>query len=542
MGMFDDLVPGQGATATQQAQPAGLFDDLIPKPKPMGKAANADFLKAELANADWGTRNIAAFGTALSDAWEGAKQLVGKGDIDRIRENKIIADSAPAGAITGNVALTALPFGVAGNGINAAAKVGTIMGALNPVDSDNTSDIVRGKIIGAATGGVTAAAGQGLANSVGSFFEKKAAAQALKQATNAPIDQTIKNAVDAGYVVTPTSVNPSWFNTLREGAGGKVATAQEASVRNAAVTDSLGRKALGLAEDAPLTSEAMQALRDKAYQSGYAPLEKAGRLNVSPEYLQGLDSITAGNSAAARSFPGAASPDIKALIEGYKPPTGSFDVGDALKATQVLRKEATAAYRVGNNEVGAAKRSISDELENEIERQLGASGQNGQELVQNFRDARKLMAKSHDVEDAIVEGGGSIDPRKLAAKFQRGAPLSDELATIGAFANNFPKAMQAPSKVAGPGASKLDIAMALAGGMTGYNAEGGPGGVVGTLLPLLASKGARVQMLSKGAQKALANRSYGLTAPQVAANRLAQYLPVGGAVLGRNALAQYLAP
>jgi hypothetical protein len=526
------------------------FDEFDNKPKPavMGQAANADFLKAELANADWGTRNIAGFGTALSDLYEGAKQLFGKGDLQRIRDNKVIAEAAPVGAIGGNVAMTAIPFGLAGNSLNAAAKVGTVMGALNPVDSENARDIVAGKILGAATGGATAAAGQGIANDGARFFERRAADQALKQATNAPIDQTIKDAVDAGFVVTPSSVNSSWMNALREGASGKVATAQEASTRNAAAADALARKALGLAPDAPLTSEAMQALRDQAHASGYAPLAKMGELPVSDEYGKALDSIIAGRADAARSFPGADSPDLRALVESYKPqgdkwapaairddvlarvkglidkvtgsrtsalqeagklqteaaqatsrandfvpvpgmprvparlsenldraaeysaavpdalgimakrtaqrdslkeaadllsgmqlPKASFDAGDAIQATRVLRQEAKDAFRKGDTAVGSAKVKISNEIENEIERQLTARGADGADMLKKFQDARKLMAKSHDVENAIVEGGGTIDARKIGAMLQRGAPLSDELRVIGAFANNFPK-------------------------------------------------------------------------------------------------------
>lgn len=535
--ILDDNEPPQ--------QPRGfriLDDEPVDKPKPMGMGANADFLKQELANADWGTRNIAGFGTALSDLYEGAKQMFGQGDLQRIKDNKVIAQAAPVGAIAGNVAMTAIPFGLAGNGVNAAAKVGTVMGALNPIDSDNAKDIVGGKIIGAATGGALSAAGQGVANAGAKFFQKRAADEALRQSVNAPIDQTLRDALDAGLVATPSSVNPSWFNAIREGTGGKAAVAQDASVRNATTVDALSRRAVGLPEDTPLTSEAMQAVRDKAYQSGYAPLEKAGQLNVSPEYTQALDAITANRSSAARSFPGAASPDLKAIVEGYKPPSGAFDVGDALKAAQVLRKDATAAFRKGDNEVGSAKRAISDEIENEIERQLVASGQsNGPDLVQKFRDARKLMAKSHDVEDAIIEGGGTVDARKFGAMLQRGAPLTDELRTIGAFANNFPKAVQPVSRVAGPGVSKLDIAMALASGMSGAATTGSPEGGFAALAPIIASKAARAQMFSKGSQNAL-KRVYGLSAPEIAANRLLQYAPVGGAVLGSNALAKYLSP
>ena len=520
----------------------GPWSDYATKPAPIGKAAMGDFLKQELANTDWGTRNIAGFGTALSDIYEGAKQAIGLGDSQRIKENKVIAEAAPVGAIAGNVAMTAIPFGMAGNGINAAAKVGTVMGALAPVDSENAKDIVAGKILGAATGGVTAAAGQAVANKAGEYVANKLQALAALKAQKAPIDKTLQDALDAGFVVPPSSVNPSAMNQIVEGMGGKVATAQTASNRNADVADALARKLMGLGDNEPLTSEAMQAIRDRAYQTGYAPLEKAAQAYASPDYAKGLDAILANRASAARTFPGANSPDLQSLIEGYKPANGVIDVGDALKATQLLRREATAAYRVGNNEVGSVKRAISDQIESEIERQLSSQGNNGADMLDRFRAARKLMAQSHDIEDAIVEGGGTLDARKIAAKYQRDpSKLSDELAVIGAFAKNFPKAMQPRAQVAGPAVSKLDLALAAAGAATGGATGGGEGSLLGAAAPMLASRGARAYLLSGRSQNALRDL-YKLGLPTRTAAGMLQYAPVGGAVLGRNALAEYLAP
>jgi hypothetical protein len=684
-GPWEDFAP---------QQQSGPWDDYAVKPKPMGQAANADFLKAELANTDWGTRNIAAFGTALSDLYEGAKQLVGKGDLQRIKDNKTIAESAPVGAFTGNAALTAIPFGAVGNGWNAAAKVGTVIGALNPVESDNAADIVKGKILGAGTGGATAAVGQGLANTVGRFFEQKVAQGAIKQSTNAPLDKVIRDAVDAGYVTTPSSVNPSWFNTLRESAAGKIATAQEASVRNAGTTDALARRALGLAPDEPITPEALKAIRQRAYESGYAPVAQAGRVTTDDAYHQALDQIVGKHQGAAADFPGVASDAVSQLVNGKggtparsawvdgngnvlsdfvepkAPPlrnlldeikkaggistaevgelgqgihktnpgllrkqngqssdgllewmtsngwinpaqirdaesmpggatelakdmvrsaiggekvvhplqsdamyaynqamqdisdsgikrvtipgkvanagglrVDSFDAGNALKMSQILRDEAKAAFRTGDNALGKAKREASKAIEDQIERGLSSAGAEGQAALQKFREARQLMAKTHTVEDALVEGGGTIDARKIGAMYQRNpGRLSDELAMIGAFANNFPKAVQPVNRIAGPAISKLDMALALASGITGGANGGYEGGVAGALAPVLLSKAARIQALSKMAQRSLANRSYGPSAALVTTNALAKYLPVGSTVLGGNALAKYLAP
>ena len=66
-------------------------------PVKIGKEAFGDTLRQVLQESDWGTRNIAGAGTALSDLWQGAKQLVGAGDKQAIEANNIIKEEAPIG-------------------------------------------------------------------------------------------------------------------------------------------------------------------------------------------------------------------------------------------------------------------------------------------------------------------------------------------------------------------------------------------------------------------------------------------------------------
>ena len=122
--------PWEDFAAPESAGPWSDFAQA--KPKRIGMDAQGDFLREELKNADWGTRNIAGFGTALSNIWEGAKQFVGQGDKQQIEANRIIEEAAPVGSIAGNVAMTAIPFGMAGNSVSSAAKVGTALGQLGP--------------------------------------------------------------------------------------------------------------------------------------------------------------------------------------------------------------------------------------------------------------------------------------------------------------------------------------------------------------------------------------------------------------------------
>jgi hypothetical protein len=159
-------------------------------------------------------------------------------------------------------------------------------------------------------------------------------------------------------------------------------------------------------------------------------------------------------------------------------------------------------------------------------------------LLKNFRNARQLMAKAHTVEDAIVEGGGTVNARKLAQRVQAGKPMTGELATIGNFANNFPRATQPATQIGGPGVSKLSHLGALLFGGGGGAAIGGPAGAVAGAAAMEAMPYAlRARMLSNAAQQAALNSKYAPGASTRLASLL-QYSPVAGTVLGLETLGQ----
>lgn len=328
---------------------------------------------------------------------------------------------------------------------------------------------------------------------------------ALRQ-KNAPRDLTIENAKDAGYVLSPSEVNPSMANHALEGIAGKLSTRQLASQENQSVTNSLARKAVGLPEIEPLTSEAMQAIRKKAYQTGYAPVEQAGVFMPGRQYRQDLDSIQSRFQGAARSFPDAVKNDVENLVDSLK--VKKFDSGDAIKMTQILRDEAGTAFRNGDATLAQAKKSAAKAIEDQIERNLQGQGKSGVAMLQDFRDSRTLMAKAHTVEDSIKEGGANVIASKLAARLQAGKPLSGELKTIAETANVFPKNMQSPEMMgAVPGFSPLDFFSGAGLGVAGSMATGSPLGASAALLPA-ARPLARSLLLSEPFQKIMAKPNY----------------------------------
>lgn len=511
------------------------------KPLPVGAAAFPEFLKRELANTDWASRNLAGFGTALSNVWEGAKQFVGQGDAQQIQANKIIAKAAPVGVIAGDAALAAIPFGLAGNTVKAAAGVGTALGALEPVQGDQSfGNVVKGKLINAVVGGASGAAGQAVANKVGGLVKDAEQNLQIVKAQNAPRTQTINDALDAGLVVPPSSANPTLANTAIESVGGKAATAQVASNRNSAVFDQMARDALHLPETAPLDPATMQGARDLAYQAGYKPVIDTPYVNWDSQFLNDLRGISpASKGGAVKS---AAQDQIDGLL-GDLASKGTWSGDQLVYDIRALRNQANANFRAasvpngnpGAQELAHAQSSAADALEGLAQRNITTQG-GSPDALELMRQARQYIAKSHDIEDAIVEGGGTIDPRVLAQKLQNGRPLSDELSVIGRFANNFPKASQPEKQVAGPAVSKLDLVMAMGAGALG-STMGPVGAALGAAAPYVAPKLVRAALLSKPSQNALRDIYRLGLAPRMA-NSLLQYAPVGGAVLGLNALSQ----
>ena len=78
---------------------------------------------------------------------------------------------------------------------------------------------------------------------------------------NAVRDATLRAAQQEGFMVTPGSVSPTGKHILAERVAGKTHLEQLMSVNNQAQADRLARRAVGISETAPLTTEGMEAIR-----------------------------------------------------------------------------------------------------------------------------------------------------------------------------------------------------------------------------------------------------------------------------------------
>jgi hypothetical protein len=310
-------------------------------------------------------------------------------------------------------------------------------------------------------------------------------------------DQILSKAQQAGYVVPPATTNPTVFNRTLEGIAGKANVAQAASVRNQAITNALARRALGLPEDAPLTSDTLDELRSNAGQS-YEKVSNAGTINVDPQYHADISDLTKSSTKINKDFPSYQSgpqAQIKGLADSLRPANDSMDASTAVELSKDLRFNANAndsvAMRTGDptaKAMGRAQRDAAEAIEDQVQRHLTANGQ--PDLADEWNQARTQIAKSYTVQKAL-DGAGNVDATKLGRALKN-KNYNDELQTAGDFANAFPKAARVlPGKESMPGMSPLDVYGSVATSIAAGNPLPmlmGPGRMVARKLALSGQK------------------------------------------------------
>lgn len=167
-------------------------------PIKIGKEGLGDSLRDVLRGTDWMTRNIAGAGSAVVNAAEGIKGLVGKTDADQVANQKIIAEEAPVGNIAGNVAMLAPTALVPGaNTVTGAATIGAVSNALiTPGDATE-------RLKAAAAGGVGGAAGA-------------KASQLLSRAAPAAVSPNVRLLADEGIGLTPGQNAGGWLKSMED--------------------------------------------------------------------------------------------------------------------------------------------------------------------------------------------------------------------------------------------------------------------------------------------------------------------------------------
>lgn len=331
-----------------------------------------------------------------------------------------IASSGMTGGVLQRLAGGAVAGGAAAGLVNPEeAKTGAIVGGFVPGAMQTAGEL--GKVLGRSVSG----------------------------AQTPEVAASVKAARDLGYVIPPTQAKPSLGNRLLEGLSGKISTAQNASARNAGVTNELARKAIGASE---LSDEGLSAVRAEANKA-YDALASVGEFKVDDAFRAGLSKIQ------PQTIPGTKNADVSGLVETLSIQQ-KFDAQATINTVKQLRFDGFAnkiAPDPTKRALGQAQLKAAGELEGLIERNLKASGQDG--LLDAFKQARQVLAKTHTVEKALNKASGNVDASVLRRELEKGKPLSGELKSIAEFAQRFPKAAQSVEKMGSlPQTSPLDWA------------------------------------------------------------------------------------
>ena len=520
---FDDAPPARSGVVTFDGPPPQKIDTAAAGQKAVDEMTN---------NMSFGDKAVAGFGRAFVNLGLGAKQLIdgpaqylesklSNGtdardsamqtqqaiDQARVDDKALLHTEAGAiGDIASNMLLTAPAFIAAGPSAIGAGIASAGAAALEPVSGNES------RLLNMAQGAALGYATQGVLNRSGDYIKGKMADMALKKSINAPMDKTIQSGIDAGFSIPQSNTNPGLFTNRVEGIAGKTAIAQEASNNNSVIFDALSRKEAGLMPNEPITSETLAARASKAYQEGYEPVKAIRNIPSDSIYDSALTDIVEPYFMHQQAFPNSDISPVVAKVSGYRNPdlTGTA----AIDGMRELRAQANEAFANKNASMGQALRDVSDAIEGQIDRHLqnlavaNPGDENLSGILDNYRAAREQIAKIKTVDDALIEGGGTVDPRSYAKRIQAEKPMTGDLKVMGDFANNFDKSSQPYKKVAGYGVSKLDGVVSTGLGTLATQALGGVGGLAVGAGALMTPPLLRKVLLSGPVQRATVPRNY----------------------------------
>ena len=345
--------------------------------------------------------------------------------------------------------------------------------------------------------------------------EETVAGRGAQALTRAPLaSESVREAERAGFVLPISQSKPGLLPKVAESIAGKIHTQQQLSGANIKQGNALVRQGLGLAPDAPLTPETMAEIRRQAGEDYAAVAQVPGQVKPSQAFREQLDEIAASRKGGIRETR-EDDPIVQATAQIER--VGSFTTSQGLAEIRSLRDDAERAFAQGDKRLGSDYRRLSlaveDMIGEHLDRTLGnptdlssrvkaaIAGTGGAgALLERFRAARKRIAQSYDVENAL-DGAGNVDLQKLGNRFAKGG-MSGEIATAGQFGQQFRKYAQVPAKTG----SKLPFSL------VGAAATGGLGALAGAghghaLAGAVAAEGARmlVQKLTttKAGQRAI---------------------------------------
>lgn len=412
------------------------------------------------------------------------------------------------GDFAGNVAMFVPTMAIPGaNTVTGAALIGGAGSALTTPGS--IAERGTAGAFGAAGGAGGQFVGQKVGKWAGDRIAAKRAAAVSDAEQNAVRDATLAAGREAGYVVPPSTVRPTYKNRVLESISGKIQTERAASVKNQAVTDDLIRQDLGLKKGAPLTIKTLNNIR-KDQGLVYDEVSKAGRIAADDTFKADMRNLSAEADRINIDFPDlpvAAKDDIVKLTNALS--RDSFDAKSAAAAIKSLRangsKNMSGLVAAANPEkaaLGRAQLAAAEAVEDQLKRHLELIGKG--KLADDFDKARTLIAKTYSVQNALNEQTGHVAAGQLSKQLKKGKYLSGGTEAAGRFAGAFPKATQTVQDSAGVHALDIPVSLGV-GGIGAMSDSYSPW--LGLAYPV-GRYAARNALLSRPGQRLLAQPRY----------------------------------
>lgn len=380
----------ESLNAQPEAQPTESRTAGTQFPLAIGKEAFPETLRQTLRDTDFGTRNIAGAGTALSNLWEGGKQLVKGSELYNLIANqriarpgdsavadpslsarKIIAEEAPVGSLAGNIALTALPFGVVGSSAKGAGMVGGLTGGMQPVSSEGE------RIKNIAVGAGLAYGGQWLANNINPVveFAKKVPGYLPKKflgMTTGAGDEAISTAYRSGK-----SGGTAFLDNMRGNVG---------------MADVLDDAKAGLSQ--------MRVERGAQYRAGMAGISKDKTiLDLSPiqSAINNIRSMGSYKGQAINKNAAGVVDDIAKQVDDWsKLDPAEYHTPEGLDAL----KQAIGDIRDAT-QFGTPGRKAADTAYNAIKKQINDQAPEYAKVMKGYSDASELIS---EIQRTLVGG------------------------------------------------------------------------------------------------------------------------------------------
>jgi hypothetical protein len=432
------------------------------------------------------------------------------------------------GAIIGAGVAGAVPGSPMANiGAKALLKEGAKQVGGNIAATATQAAIDDGRVL--SPGDVLISAGTAAAGTaVGKALDKgvKSAAVEMKELQHAVRDQTLREAQAAGYMVSPSKINPSKINNLMESIAGKAATLQEFAIRNQEITNALARKAVKLPANAPLTEAALEKIR---YESAapYREIESiAKQAKADLDVINKKIDLTATNR---HEYEVLLSDPQKVREMASLSTRAAANIKELKEARFKANENYTHYHRSGDPAALERARDFEKsarDLEVKVHRAAMDIGR--PDLAKQLHESRVKIAKTYEVEKALNLGDANVRAPVLGRSIDKKGvrAITEELALIAKFQQTFPSMAREASLVPAPGVGQLPVyaAAALGAGIAPQAA----------LLPFI-SQPIRSMVTSPAYQRFMAQPNHG--ARQM--DSLAQFARLT-AQSARNPLLEYL--